>query len=84
MVLNIAMKRDDNNTTNQKAWIFITIIVLLTIVMMFLSVKGTKKMTKQDKKNSIRKTLLDMKKRLDISKDSQLNKSIDNFLQDIL
>jgi glycerol uptake facilitator-like aquaporin len=84
VVLNIAMKRDDNNTTNQKAWIFITIIVLLTIVMMFLSVKGTKKMTKQDKKNSIRKTLLDMKKRLDISKDSQLNKSIDNFLQDIL
>ena len=39
-------------------------------------------MTAKDKENSVRKTLIDLKKRLDITEsDVELNSKIDNFIK---
>ena len=81
--LLIAMKRDDNNTNNIKAWGFLGFILILLIVMLYFSVKGSKKMTEQDKKNSIKKTLQDMKDRLDISQNNDLNQKLDQFVNSL-
>jgi hypothetical protein len=82
VVLNIAMKKDNYNTNNSKSWIILSIIAIIAIIMMFLSVKDSKKMTVKDKENSVRKTLIDLKKRLDITEnDKELNNKIDNFVK---
>jgi len=82
VVLNIAMKKDNYNTNNSKAWIILSIIAIIAIIMMFLSVKDSKKMTVKDKENSVRKTLIDLKKRLDITEsDVELNSKIDTLLK---
>jgi len=82
VVLNIAMKKDNYNTNNSKAWIILSIIAIIAIIMMFLSVKDSKKMTVKDKENSVRKTLIDLKKRLDITEsDIELNSKIDIFVK---
>ena len=82
VVLNIAMKKDNYNTNNSKSWIILSIIAIIAIIMMFLSVKDSKKMTVKDKENSVRKTLIDLKKRLDITEsDVELNSKIDTLLK---
>jgi len=82
VVLNIAMKKDNYNTNNSKSWIILSIIGIIAIIMMFFSVKDSKKMTVKDKENSVRKTLIDLKKRLDITEnDKELNNKIDNFVK---
>jgi len=82
VVLNIAMKKDNYNTNNSKSWIILSIIAIIAIIMMFLSVKDSKKMTVKDKENSVRKTLIDLKKRLDITEsDIELNSKIDIFVK---
>jgi len=82
VVLNIAMKKDNYNTNNSKSWIILSIIAIIAIIMMFLSVKDSKKMTVKDKENSVRKTLIDLKKRLDITEsDVELNSKIDIFVK---
>jgi len=82
VVLNIAMKKDNYNTNNSKSWIILSIIAIIAIIMMFLSVKDSKKMTVKDKENSVRKTLIDLKKRLDITEsDIELNNKIDIFVK---
>lgn len=81
--LLIAMKRDDNNTNNAKAWTFLLIVLLILVVMLYFSVKGSKKMTEQDKKNSVKKTLEDMKDRLDISQNNDLNLKLDQFVKSL-
>lgn len=81
--LLIAMKRDDHNTNNAKAWTFLLIVLLILVVMLYFSVKGSKKMTEQDKKNSIKKTLKDMKDRLDISQNNDLNLKLDEFVKSL-
>jgi hypothetical protein len=81
IVLNIAMTQDSYNNNNTKAWTILAIIGIMVVTMMFLSVRGSKKMTEQNKKNSIRKTLLDMKLRLDIDeKSTELNNQVDRFI----
>ena len=42
-------------------------IAIVLLFMLLLSVKEVKSMNTRDKKNSLEKTLLDMKERLDIS-----------------
>lgn len=83
--LAIAMKRDTHNNNNSKAWSFLFLISVVLLVMLFLSVKGVKNMNTKEKKNSLRKTLLDMKQRLNISEKSEsvLNREIDNLIKNI-
>ena len=81
--LNIAMTRDNFNTNNSKAWLVLGTISLIACVMLFLSVRGARKMNTKHKQKSIEKTLLDMKKRLDIdeNKERELNSKVDQFIQ---
>ena len=83
--LNIAMTRDNFNTNNRNAWLVLGIIGIIACVMLFLSVRGTRNMNTKNKENSIKKTLADMKDRLDISqdKDSELNNKINNFINNL-
>ena len=64
--LNIAMNRDPHNSNNMKAWIVVGVISLITMIMMYISTYGIQDMTTNDKKNSIKKTLIDLVDRLDI------------------
>jgi hypothetical protein len=83
--LNIAMTRDNFNTNNRNAWLVLGIISMTVCVMLFLSVRGARNMNTKNKENSIKKTLSDMKDRLDISqdKDIELNNKIDNFINNL-
>tara|TARA_Y200000002_G_scaffold355718_1_gene336908 strand:- start:701 stop:1969 length:1269 start_codon:yes stop_codon:yes gene_type:complete len=83
--LHIAMSRDNYNTNNTKAWIVLGLISLLSCLMLFFSVKGVKEMTTNNKKKSIKKSLQDIKLRLDIndSKDKDLNNKIETFISDL-
>ncbi len=84
VLLLIAMKRDNYNTNNMKAWIFLFIVLIGLIVMLYLSVKGTKKMTQNDKKISIKKTLEDMKERLNVTnEDNEINTKLNNFIESL-
>jgi hypothetical protein len=83
--LNIAMTRDPNNSNNRNSWIIVGVIALITTIMMALSVYGIKEMTLNDKKNSIKKTLKDLKQRLDINNkkpdEIDLSLEVDTFLE---
>ena len=82
--LNIAITRDSMNSNNKRAWMAVSFIGLIMVVMMFLSVKGTSNMTKEDKKNSINKTIDDLKERLDINDaDEELKNTINDFKEKI-
>lgn len=80
--LNIAMSRDSFNTNNSKAWLVLGTISVIVCIMLFLSVRGARNMNTKHKSNSIKKTLLDMKKRLDIdeNKEEELNLKVDEFI----
>ena len=62
-------------------------IAIITVIMMALSVYGIKDMTLNDKKNSIKKTLTDLKDRLDITNnnqdenESELALEVDTFIE---
>ena len=85
--LNIAMTRDPYNSNNTNCWIIVTIIAIITIIMMALSVYGIKDMTLNDKKQSIKKTLTDLKGRLDITNtnpdenETELALEVDTFIE---
>ena len=85
--LNIAMTRDPYNSNNTNSWIIVTVIAIITVIMMALSVYGIKDMTLNDKKNSIKKTLTDLKDRLDITNnnqdenESELALEVDTFIE---
>jgi hypothetical protein len=78
ILLNIAMTKDNFSANNAHSWNILLAIIILVIVMMFFSVRGSKDMTKKDKENSIKKTLNDMKVRLNVVEED-LNKKIDEF-----
>ena len=78
ILLNIAMTKDNFSANNTRSWNILLFIIILVIIMMFFSVRGSKDMTKKDKENSIKKTLNDMKIRLNVVEDD-LNKKIDEF-----
>ena len=83
--LNIAMTRDNFNTNNRNAWLILGIIGICVCIMLFLSVRGVRNMNTKNKENSIKKTLSDMKDRLDIdeNKDVELNNKIDIFISNL-
>jgi len=79
--LNIAITRDKMNSNNRKAWTVVSVIGIIMVIMMYLSVFGTKEMKVQDKKRSINKTMGDLQDRLAISeKDGDLKAVIEDFL----
>ena len=79
------MTRDAYNNNNTKAWIVVAVIAIIIIIMMYYSVIGIRDMTNKDKKRSVKKTLTDLKDRLDITKEKNngLNKFIDDFMNNI-
>jgi len=84
--INIAMTRSKYNNTNRNSWIVVGVITLLIVVIMYYSAFGIKDMTLKDKKNSIKKTMNDLKDRLDITNkkdDKTLNKDIDAFINSL-
>ena len=54
--LGIAMRRDSHSHNNNKAWMFLGIVSMVLIVMLYLSVKGVKPMTSEDKKFTRKKS----------------------------
>ena len=80
--INIAMTRSDYNNNNMNSWLVIGVISVIVLVMMYLSVRGIKTMTADDKRNSLRKTMDDMTERLDITEttDADLKAKIDTFI----
>ena len=80
--INIAMTRSDYNNNNMNSWLVIGVISAIVLVMMYLSVRGIKTMTADDKRNSLRKTMDDMTERLDITEttDADLKAKIDAFI----
>ena len=85
--LSIAMKRNEFNYNNKFSWLFVVLIGLMIVIMMYFSVKGLKAMTIKDKKNSLKKTLKDIKKRLDINdnnpEEKELSMKIDNLINSV-
>ena len=82
--INIAMSRSDYNTNNFYSWLVVGIIAMLILVMMYVSVLGVKTMTGDEKRNSLKKTINDMKDRLDIGdKDVELKAKVDAFMATI-
>lgn len=83
--LAIAMKRDSHSHNNSKAWAFLSIVSLVLVVMLYLSVRGVKAMTRKDKKKSLEKTMEDMLHRLDINAETEpeLNAKIQQFITEL-
>jgi uncharacterized membrane protein len=81
--INIAMTRNDYNSNNFYSWMVVGVISMIVLVMMYISVKGVKTMTTDEKRNSLKKTIADMKERLDIGDkeiDSELKTKVDTFI----
>lgn len=85
IILNIAMKRSDNDHNNLYAWSFIAAILFLIIFIMYYSFKTTKRLTTKNKENGISNTLKLIKLRYEISekRDSEINNKIDVFLSSL-
>ena len=79
--LNIAITRDSMNSNNRRAWTVVAVVGIIMVVMMYLSVFGTKEMQLKDKKRSINKTIGDLQDRLAIGEnDGDLKLLIEDFL----
>jgi hypothetical protein len=72
--LNIAMSRSGVNKNVRNAWTVVAAVLVIVLFMMYLSVKGIQPMTMEDKKNSIKKTLESVLKRIDLKKDDPIEK----------
>ena len=69
------------NSNNKRAWTVVAVVGIIMVVMMYLSVFGTKEMQLKDKKRSINKTIGDLQDRLDIGEnDGDLKLLIEDFL----
>lgn len=83
--LNIAMNRRSNKSNNFYAWMVVGSVGAIMIVMMYLSTRGVKKMTPDDKRRAISKTLLGVRDRVDLQSDNRseanLKGALDKFLQ---
>ena len=86
--LNIAMVRKGKDINNKRAWIVVGVIGLVIVVMMAISAFGVKNMTTQNKRNSLKKSLNDLKDRLDINPvnnmdETILSEQIDNLVNSL-
>ena len=71
--LNIAMNKYSNKRNNKYSWYVVSIIGIIMLIMMFISSKGVKNMTPDDKKNSIKKNIKNIIYRVNLS-DNTTNK----------
>ena len=71
--LNIAMNKYSNKRNNKYSWYVVSIIGIIMLIMMFISSKGVKNMTPDDKKNSIKKNIKNIIHRVNLS-DNTTNK----------
>ena len=74
--LNIAMVRKGKDINNKRAWIIVGVIGFVIVVMMAISAFGVKNMTTQNKRNSLKKSLKDLKGRLDINPVNNMDETI--------
>ena len=86
--LNIAMNRRSDKINNIYSWIVVGVIGVIMIIMIYLSANGVKIMDTTDKKNSIKKTLINLKGRVDLDKtkfknETELENYVDHFIQNI-
>lgn len=81
--LVIGMKKLKYNNSSSISWLIILGISIIIFILMFLSYKNISKITLEEKRNSIKYNLENIKKRLNISKDSPLGQKINNFIKDI-
>lgn len=81
--INIAMTRTGKNNNNLYAWLIIGIISVLIIVIIYKSVKGVKTMTHNEKVKSLKRTLNDLKDRLDINSknEEKLTEKLKDFVE---
>jgi uncharacterized membrane protein len=81
--INIAMTRNEYNKSNFYSWLIIGIISLLIIVIIYMSVRGVKNMTHNEKVKSLKRTLNDLKDRLDINSknEKKLTKKLKDFVE---
>ena len=86
--LNIAMNRNSNKKNNFYSWLVVGFVFIVMIIMMYISSKGVKNMDFDDKKNSIKKTLIGLKARVDLNKNNSelenvLEEKVDNFINSL-
>lgn len=86
--LNIAMNRRSDKINNQYAWIVVGVVAVIMLIMIYLSANGVKTMEFNDKKKSIKKTLIGLKDRVDLDKkkhnnETELENYVDNFIENI-
>ena len=79
--LSLAMERRSPNINNKRSWYVVGAFGLIIIIMMAISSSGIKNMTTKDKRKSIKKTIKDMKDRLDIN---SINNSDESILEEQL
>jgi len=77
------MTRTGKNNNNLYAWLIIGIISVLVIVIIYKSVKGVKTMTHNEKVKSLKRTLNDLKDRLDINSknEEKLTEKLKDFVE---
>jgi hypothetical protein len=85
IILNIAMKRNNFNNNTRYAWIIIVMVAIFMFIMMYLGSNYIKDMTKDDKRNGIKKTLSELLERYDIdsNNDEDLNEKVRQFISNI-
>ena len=86
--LNIAMNRKSNKNNNFYSWLIVGIVGIIIIIMMYLSSRGLKKMNIKEKSNSIKKTLMSIKERVDLDGNKnnvelELDTKITNFIKSL-
>ena len=86
--LSLAMERRSPNINNKRSWYVVAAFGLLIIIMMAISSYGISNLTTQDKRKSIKKTIKEMKERLDInsinnSDESMLEEQLDTLIKNI-
>lgn len=87
IILNIAMKRNNFNNNTKYAWLIIIIVAIFMLIMMYLGSKNIKDMSRDDKQNGIRKTLIDLIERYDINSrsdhEAELDEKVRQFINNL-
>ena len=82
--INIGMTRQSYNNNNTYAWLVVFVITIIVVIMMYLSVRGIRNFTTKEKRKSLKKTLVDIKDRLDINEnDVVLNEKLNKFIDEL-
>lgn len=85
--LNIAMSRMSGNNSNFWCWVIVGLVSVIIVSMMYFSVYGIEDMTLEDKKYSVKKTLTNLKERIDLTnktpEERQFNDQVTTFINNI-